>query len=187
MEGKKEEERKENDKHTEEHKKKKERKKVAWDWKTLEENEIEAKLHPCEKPVTEPKTPYTPYEEGDDEYLKRLNEVNKMPPTEDVVGAAINKLEKEPNRKDSQEYLEVEVVESDNSVRKELIKDCPEQKEFKEKMKNAYKNEFTEAKKFQEAHEDEEKLVETTLKNTLKNKYAGMTQEEIKNKEITNK
>ena len=56
------------------------RKSVMWDWKTLEEQELEKKLNPKIK-IDEPKTPYIPYEVGDDEYLQKLNEINKTQPT----------------------------------------------------------------------------------------------------------
>jgi hypothetical protein len=53
---------------------------VNWDNQTLEEQEIERKLNPKKK-ILEPKTPYLPFEEGDDEYLKKLNEINRLKPT----------------------------------------------------------------------------------------------------------
>ena len=81
------------------HKEKKTRKSVNWDWKSLEENEIQNKLHPVTMKITEPKTPYTPYEEGDDEYFEKLNAVNATKPTEDVLAKVINTLEKIPEKK----------------------------------------------------------------------------------------
>ena len=78
---------------------KKVRKSVNWDIKNLEENELQNKLHPVTMKITEPKTPYTPYEEGDDEYFNKLNEVNKTKPTEDVLAQVINTLEKIPEKK----------------------------------------------------------------------------------------
>lgn len=63
------------------------KKNVVWDVQSLEQQELERKLNPVKKKITEPKTPYIPYEEGDDEYLKKLNEINKTQPTvnEDII------------------------------------------------------------------------------------------------------
>jgi len=70
--------------------------------KNLEDNELQSKLHPVTMKITEPKTPYTPYEEGDDEYFNKLNEVNKAKPTEDVLAQVINTLEKIPENKEEE-------------------------------------------------------------------------------------
>ena len=53
---------------------------VNWDMESLEEQERERILYPRRK-ILEPKTPYIPFEEGDDEYLNKLNEINKLKPT----------------------------------------------------------------------------------------------------------
>ena len=124
---KKEEDKKEEDKKVEDKKEevqkggilskkeknKKKRKSVNWDVKNLENNELENKLHPVTMKITEPKTPYTPYEEGDDEYFNKLNEVNKTKPTADVLAQVINTLEKENQ---DNEFIEVEVVEKDGTI-----------------------------------------------------------------------
>jgi hypothetical protein len=55
-------------------------KSVSWDNETLEEQELERKNNPKKK-IDEPKTPYLPYEEGDDEYMRKLNEINKLTAT----------------------------------------------------------------------------------------------------------
>ena len=61
--------------------KEKSNKRVDWDWKTLEEQERERKTNPPKMKIDEPKTPYTHYEEGDDEYLEKINQVFKIQPT----------------------------------------------------------------------------------------------------------
>jgi hypothetical protein len=153
------------------------KKSVHWDEKTLEQNEIENKLYPCTIPITEPKTPYTPYEEGDDEYFNKLNEVNKAKPTEDILAQVINTLEKNPEKKE-EEYMEIEVIEKDGSVVKKLVKkEQKENKEFQAKKKKAYHNEFAIAKEFMKNHkdeDDEEDLIKKTMENTLANKYIGL-------------
>jgi len=160
-------------------KKGKKKKSVNWDWKNLEENDIQRKLHPVTMKIDEPKTPYTPYEEGDDEYFNKLNEVNKTKPTEDILAQVNNILEKMPEKKDDEdELIEIEVVEKDGTVVKKLVKnDNKEDKEFQEKKKRAYHNEFAKAKEFMMKHKDEddaeEDLIKKTMENTLANKYVG--------------
>jgi hypothetical protein len=158
---------------------KKKRKSVNWDIKNLEENELQNKLHPVTMKITEPKTPYTPYEEGDDEYFNKLNEVNKTKPTEDVLAQVINTLEKIPEKKnDEEEYMEIEVIEKDGTKTKKLVKrENKENKEFQAKKKKAYHNEFAIAKEFMLKHKDEdndEELIKKTMENTLANKYVGL-------------
>ena len=170
---------------------KKKRKSVNWDIKNLEENELQNKLHPVTMKITEPKTPYTPYEEGDDEYFNKLNEVNKTKPTEDVLAQVINTLEKIPEKSnDDEEYMEVEVIEKDGTITKKLVKrENKENKEFKEKKKKAYHNEFAIAKEFMLKHKDEdndEELIKKTMENTLANKYVGLIENQKNEKEKEN-
>ena len=174
-------------------KKAKKKKSVNWDVKNLEDNELQNKLHPVTMKITEPKTPYTPYEEGDDEYFNKLNEVNKAKPTEDILAQVINTLEKIPEN--NEDYMEIEVIEKDGTVVKKMVKkDKKENKEFQEKKKKAYHNEFAIAKEFMKNHkdeDDEEDLIKKTMENTLANKYIGLIEnkndkENDKEKEIQN-
>ena len=161
---------------TKKDKKAKKKKSVNWDVKNLEDNELQNKLHPVTMKITEPKTPYTPYEEGDDEYFNKLNEVNKAKPTEDILAQVINTLEKIPEN--SEDYMEIEVIEKDGTVVKKMVKkDKKENKEFQEKKKKAYHNEFAIAKEFMKNHKDEDDegdLIKKTMENTLANKYIGL-------------
>ena len=161
---------------TKKDKKAKKKKSVNWDVKNLEDNELQNKLHPVTMKITEPKTPYTPYEEGDDEYFNKLNEVNKAKPTEDILAQVINTLEKIPEN--NEDYMEIEVIEKDGTVVKKMVKkDKKENKEFQEKKKKAYHNEFAIAKEFMKNHKDEDDegdLIKKTMENTLANKYIGL-------------
>ena len=163
------------------------KKSVHWDEKTLEQNEIENKLYPCTIPITEPKTPYTPYEEGDDEYFNQLNKVNATKPTEEVLDKVINKLENkviESNENKNEKFIQIEVIEADGSVKKELAKDDHiHTDKFMNKRDKAYRDEYTEAKKFLEEHNDDigidgnkKDLIEQTMENTLTNKFVGMAE-----------
>ena len=175
---------------TKKDKKAKKKKSVNWDVKNLEDNELQNKLHPVTMKITEPKTPYTPYEEGDDEYFIKLNEVNKTKPTEDVLAQVINTLEKIPEKKE-EEYMEIEVIEKDGTTVKKLVKkEKKENKEFQEKKKKAYHNEFAIAKEFMKKHKDEdeeEDLIKKTMENTLANKYVGLIENNKKDKDKDNK
>ena len=164
----------------------KKKKSVHWDEKTLEQNEIENKLYPCTIPITEPKTPYTPYEEGDDEYFNKLNKVNATKPTEEILDKVINKLENkviESNDNKNEKFIQIEVIEADGSVKKELAKDDHiHTDKFMNKRDKAYRDEYTEAKKFLEEHHDigidgnKKDLIEQTMENTLTNKFVGMAE-----------
>ena len=174
-------------------KKGKKKKSVNWDWKNLEENDIQRKLHPVTMKIDEPKTPYTPYEEGDDDYFNKLNEVNKTKPTEDILAQVNNILEKMPEKKDDvADLIEIEVVEKDGTVVKKLVRnDNKEDKEFQEKKKRAYHNEFAKAKEFMMKHKDEddaeEELIKKTMENTLANKYVGFIDKQKEEEEKKNK
>ena len=169
---------------TKKDKKAKKKKSVNWDVKNLEDNELQNKLHPVTMKITEPKTPYTPYEEGDDEYFNKLNEVNKAKPTEDILAQVINTLEK--ISENNEDYMEIEVIEKDGTVVKKMVKkDKKENKEFQEKKKKAYHNEFAIAKEFMKNHKDEDDegdLIKKTMENTLANKYIGLIENKDKEK-----
>ena len=103
------------------------------------------------------KIPYTPYEEGDDEYFNKLNEVNKTKPTADVLAQVINTLEKENQ---DNEFIEVEVVEKDGTIVKKLMK--REKKIEKEKEKKL-KNELNEPEEISNLLLREKKLNEKII------------------------
>lgn len=188
------------------------KKSVVWDTKTLQEQEIERKLHPVTMKIDEPKTPYTEYN-GDDEYLKKINNVNKIEYSEDLMNNVLSKLN-DKHLDDQNEYLEIEIVDKEGKARKELVKkEHVNSKEFLKKRHYAYANEFTTAKacykkdedeereekkqneckepqtssvKKEEDEEDEEdirKFEEQVLNNTLYNKFAGKLQEQNRKKE----
>ena len=87
---------------------------------------------------------------------------------------------KRKDSEDSEEYLEVEIINGDGTTRKELVKkEHQHKKGFDEKRQMAYKNEFTEAKKYFDDHKaPDNNLVQTTLNNTLKNKFVGKKEED---------
>lgn len=141
---------------------KREKKAIVWDNKTIEEQFEDRKLHPRQK-IDEPKTPYIPYEDGDDEYLKKITEVNKIKGTEEVLNNVMNQL-------------------------KNVKNETQKEDEFLQKRHKAYANEFTEALKFRDEHgDDDEKahneLEEKTINNTLINKFAGKVTKEAKKDE----
>ena len=175
---------------TKKDKKAKKKKSVNWDVKNLEDNELQNKLHPVTMKITEPKTPYTPYEEGDDDYFNKLNEVNKAKPTEDILAQVINTLEKIPEEKEN-DFMEIEVIEKDGTVVKKMVKkERKENKEFQEKKKKAYHNEFAIAKEFMKNHKDEdidEDLIKKTMENTLANKYLGLIENKKEKENEDNK
>lgn len=155
-------------------------KNVVWDWKTLEEQDNEKKRNPRKK-IDEPKTPYLPYTEDDDEYLKKINDINKMQPTkellEDVCKNLTSKIENKFNNDNDHDHQE------DKSNYNNFILFILEKKEFLEKRKQAYKNEFSMAKQLVVEDEEDEDLINETLKNTLYNKFAG----KLKDKDFKDK
>lgn len=101
----------------------------------------------------------------------------------------ISQLEIKGNRKnssDQEECLELEVIQPDGSIKREIKKrDKKEKEHFLKKRNNAYANEFTNAKNFFTDNKDDE-LIGTTLNNTLINKFSGkITAEQIKKEKET--
>lgn len=174
----------------------KKKKSVTWDWKTLEENERENKLHPVTKKITEPKTPYTAYEGGDDEYFEKLNEVNSTKATDELLSKVINNLENAPESSldKNEKFLEIEVIEGDGTSSKKLVKkEHINSKEFLQKKKDAYKGEYSDAIKQIKENKDEDledenkkKLLEKTMQNTLNNKFVGIAAKKIEDKKNIN-
>ena len=71
-------------------------KKVEWDVEALASQEKERKLNPKMK-IDEPKTPYIPFEDPDDEYLTKLNQTFKIKPTVNIKFNIIILKNKERN------------------------------------------------------------------------------------------
>ena len=153
----------------------KKKKSVVWDTKTLQEQEIERKLHPVTMKIDEPKTPYNEYQ-GDDEYLKKITKINHINYSDDLMNKVIDKIN-EKKLDDQNEYLEVEVIEKDGKVNKKLVKNQHvNNQEFLKKRHIAYANEFTEAKKMfnkDELDDEDKQYEEEVINNTLFNKFAG--------------
>lgn len=184
------------------------KKNVIWDAKNLQEHEIERKLHPAKMKIDEPKTPYNEYQ-GEDEYLNKITQVNKKEYSEDLMNKVIENIQ---NKKlnDPQNYIEVEIIDGDGNIKKELVtKDHVNTKEFLKKRQRAYANEFLEAKKLlsqqkleeeeeeddekdkeeEESEEDEEhkKFEEQVITNTWYNKFVGQKSKNISNIENKDK
>ena len=75
-------------------KNKKKKNTVVWDTKNLEENAEYLRLHPRTMRIEEPKTPYDPYEQGDDLYLEKVRQMFNVKATEDVLNDVSNELMK---------------------------------------------------------------------------------------------
>ena len=176
---------------------KKEKKKncVVWDTKNLEENAEYLRLNPPTMRIEEPKTPYDPYEQGDDSYLEKVRQMFNVKPTEDVLDDVSNELTKyfdsKGNQKETGEFVEIEVYENGELVKKKVSKSHKDNIEFLKKRRVAYGNEYTNAKiqmesekeeknnpkKERELTEEELKEIELddqTVKNTIINKFSSM-------------
>ena len=192
-----------------EKKEKKEKKKntVVWDTKNLEENAEYLRLHPPTMRIEEPKTPYDPYEQGDDSYLEKVRQMFNVKPTEDVLNDVSNELMKhfdsKGNKKDdSNEFVEIEVYENGELIKKKVSKNHSENIEFLKKRRVAYGNEYTNAKRMMETEKEENnndnknkrelteeelkeiELDDQTVKNTIINKFSSMVFKRQKEEEL---
>ena len=124
----------------------------------------EARARKIENPKTkidEPKTPFEPYEGNDNDYLNKVYKILNIKSTDEIINKAIDTLNK-CSRKDSSssynsdEYVEVEVIEPNGEHKMEKVKkDHKDSKEFLEKRKEAYANEFIQVKMKYNEDDDE--------------------------------
>ena len=192
---------------TESEKKEKKKNTVVWDTKNLEENAEYLRLHPPTMRIEEPKTPYDPYEQGDDSYLEKVRQMFNVKPTEDVLNDVSNELMKhfdsKGNKKDdSNEFVEIEVYENGELIKKKVSKNHSENIEFLKKRRVAYGNEYTNAKRMMETEKEENnndnkkkrelteeelkeiELDDQTVKNTIINKFSSMVFKRQKEEEL---
>ncbi len=187
-------------------KKEKKKNSVVWDTKNLEENAEYLRLNPPTMRIEEPKTPYDPYEQGDDLYLEKVRQMFNVKPTEDVLKDVSNELMKhfdsQGNKKDNEEFVEIEVYENGELVKKKVSKNHRDNIEFLKKRRVAYGNEYTNAKKQMESENEgkknnikpirdltEEELKEIelddqTVKNTIINKFSSMVFKKQREEEL---
>ena len=180
---------------------------VVWDTKNLEENAEYLRLHPPTMRIEEPKTPYDPYEQGDDMYLEKVRQMFNVKATEDVLNDVSNELfkhfDEKGERKNDDEMVEIEVYEDGKLVKKKVSKSHRENIEFLKKRRVAYGNEYTNAKKLMEDDLNEEnkeklkkkrelteeelkeiELDDQTVKNTIINKFSSLVFKKRKEEEL---
>ena len=149
-------------------KSKKKKNSVVWDTKNLEENAEYLRQHPPIMRIEEPKTPYDPYEQGDDLYLEKVRQMFNVKPTEDVLNDVSKELMKHfdenGERKNGEEIVEIEVYEDGKVVKKKVTKNHRDNIEFLKKRRVAYGNEYINAKK-----KMEDDLEEQNKDNNKKN------------------
>ena len=170
----------------------------------MEENAEYLRLNPPTMRIEEPKTPYDPYEQGDDSYLEKVRQMFNVKPTEDVLNDVSKELMKhfdsKGNQKDNDEMVEIEVYENGNLVKKKVSKNHRDNIEFLKKRRVAYGNEYTNAKRQMESEqmdnnikkdreltEEELKEIELddqTVKNTIINKFSSMIYRRQKEEEL---
>ena len=184
---------------------------VVWDTKNLEENAEYLRLHPPTMRIEEPKTPYDPYEQGDDSYLEKVRQMFNVKPTEDVLNDVSKELMKhfdsKGNKKeDDDEFVEIELFEDGQLVKKKVSKNHKDNIEFLKKRRVAYGNEYTNAKRIMESEKEENnennnnnsgkrrelteeelkeiELDDQTVKNTIINKFSSMVFKRQKEEEL---
>ena len=187
-------------------KKEKKKNSVVWDTKNLEENAEYLRLNPPTMRIEEPKTPYDPYEQGDDSYLEKVRQMFNVKPTEEVLNDVSNELMKhfdsKGNQKDKDEFVEIEVYENGEVVKKKVSKNHRDNIEFLKKRRVAYGNEYTNAKMHMESEKEENsnnikkerelteeelkeiELDDQTVKNTIINKFSSMVYRRQKEEEL---
>ena len=186
-------------------KKEKKKNSVVWDTKNLEENAEYLRLNPPTMRIEEPKTPYDPYEQGDDLYLEKVRQMFNVKPTEDVLKDVSNELMKhfdsDGNKKDNEELVEIEVYENGELVKKKVSRNHRDNIEFLKKRRVAYGNEYTNAKKQIESENEKKKnikpirelteeelkeieLDDQTVKNTIINKFSSMVFKKQREEEL---
>ena len=186
-------------------KKPKKHNKVVWDTKNLEENEEYIRQHPPTMRIEEPKTPYDPYEQGDDTYLEKVRQMFNVKATDDVLNDVTTELIKhfgeKKNEEDDDDFVDIEVMENGEIIKKKVSKKHKDNIEFLKKRKVAYGNEYVTAKKMmeKEGEENEEKkdkkelteeelkeieLDDQTVKNTIINKFSHIIFKKQKEEEL---
>ena len=188
-------------------KNKKKKNTVVWDTKNLEENAEYLRLHPPTMRIEEPKTPYDPYEQGDDLYLEKVRQMFNVKATEDVLNDVSNELMKhfdeKGERKKDEEMVEIDVYEDGKLVKKKVTKNHRDNIEFLKKRRVAYGNEYINAKKkmeddLEEQNKDNNKknrelteeelkeieLDDQTVKNTIINKFSSMVFKKKREEEL---
>ena len=178
---------------------------VVWDTKNLEENAEYLRLHPPTMRIEEPKTPYDPYEQGDDLYLEKVRQMFNVKATEEVLNDVSNELFKhfdEKGEKKDDEMVEIEAYEDGKLVKKKVSKNHRDNIEFLKKRRVAYGNEYTNAKKLVEDENEDNKnklnkkrelteeelkeieLDDQTVKNTIINKFSSLVFKKKKEEEL---
>ena len=186
-------------------KKPKKHNKVVWDTKNLEENEEYIRQHPPTMRIEEPKTPYDPYEQGDDTYLEKVRQMFNVKATDDVLNDVTTELIKhfgeKKNEEDDDDFVDIEVMENGEIIKKRVSKKHKDNIDFLKKRKVAYGNEYVTAKKMmeKEGEENEEKkdkkelteeelkeieLDDQTVKNTIINKFSHIIFKKQKEEEL---